>query len=184
VVDLAQEELRARLRQQAQKKAHPLDDPFLNLYPVRLQLDRHSYAAGISPAADGIIHRRNMLPGNSNVGSQPHSASAVTSTATEIRKGSPLAEVMALLSLGTHERIQVLLEDAAAVMQGRRAWSNGAVEGQWADLAISRGKEAATTIAAGRRAGVDSAAVPNGNPRKRIPSSFLDQEAFRILIIV
>ncbi len=177
-VGFAQEQSRAQARQQAQKKAHPLAHPFLNLYPARLQLDRHSYAARISPAADGIS------PVNSNVSSQSHAASAVTSTATEMRKDSPLAEVLALLSLGTQQRIRVLLEDAAAVMQGRRAWSNGAVEGQWADLAVSRGKEAASTIVAGRRAGIDSAAVPNGNPRKRIPSSSFEQAAFRILIMV
>ena len=82
--------------------------------------------------------------------------------------GSPYAEILALVSLATQERIRGLVEDAAALAKGRRIGSHGVVPLELADLA--KGSGASETVA-GLPTPSNSAVSPTSNPLKRMLTS-------------
>ena len=83
-----------------------------------------------------------------------------------------LADMLALVSLATNERIRGLMEDAYGYSRGRRASTDGTVPAEWSDLAIGNGEKPATAVSESITGTAwdqpsGSASSPTSNPQKR-----------------
>jgi hypothetical protein len=80
----------------------------------------------------------------------------MTTNLTFIEASPAAADIFALLTLATQERLRSLIEDAATLASGRRIGSHGLVPGEWADLALTTGAEAFSATSQGGLANAES----------------------------
>ncbi|KAI0873660.1 hypothetical protein GGS24DRAFT_380977 [Hypoxylon argillaceum] len=91
-----------------------------------------------------------------------------------IPKESLLVDQIALLSIGTKERLRDLLGDANRIAETRQKSSHGNVPSEWIDAAAPPSPQVNGTHAEGERTGAESAVSPRTNPLKR-PSAEMSQ---------
>ncbi|KAI1427479.1 hypothetical protein F5Y12DRAFT_154807 [Xylaria sp. FL1777] len=85
-----------------------------------------------------------------------------------IPKESFLIDQIALLSIGTKERLRDLLSDANKIAETRQKSSHGTIPTEWADAAApSPSPKMNGTLSEGTRMGIESAVSPRTNPLKR-----------------
>ncbi|KAI0467873.1 hypothetical protein F4859DRAFT_492935 [Xylaria cf. heliscus] len=84
-----------------------------------------------------------------------------------IPKESYLVDQIALLSIGTKERLRDLLGDANKIAETRQKSSHGVVPTEWADAAASHSPKPNGAHAEDSRTGAGSAVSPRTNPLKR-----------------
>ncbi|KAI0395014.1 hypothetical protein F5Y17DRAFT_425638 [Xylariaceae sp. FL0594] len=84
-----------------------------------------------------------------------------------IPKEAYLVDQIALLSLGTKERLRDLLSDANKLALARQKSSHGAIPPAWADVAAPAPPSMNGTQVNGARTGAESAVSPRTNPLKR-----------------
>ncbi|CAJ2511241.1 Uu.00g068660.m01.CDS01 [Anthostomella pinea] len=84
-----------------------------------------------------------------------------------IPKESFLVDQIALLSIGTKERLKDLLGDAHKIATTRQLSSHGAVPAEWAEAAAHPSPKVNGTAGDGQRTGAESAVSPRTNPLKR-----------------
>ncbi|KAI0205695.1 hypothetical protein F4808DRAFT_241639 [Astrocystis sublimbata] len=98
----------------------------------------------------------------------PEAKSAtVQVTGSFIPKESYLVDQIALLSIGTKERLKDLLGDANNIAKTRQKSSHGVVPLEWADAAASSAAKPNGVHAEDTRTGAGSAVSPRTNPLKR-----------------
>lgn len=85
-----------------------------------------------------------------------------------IPKESLLVDQIALLSIGTKERLRDLLGDANRIAETRQKSSHGNVPSEWIDAAAPPSPQVNGTHAEGERTGAESAVSPRTNPLKRM----------------
>lgn len=154
---IAQEQWNAAMRRRDEAKSHHLNDPFLQGGSLKQRMGKKSFEKGAQLPTDGAHDLSDALargPSQRLATKQvvgPDGSSIVAVTGTVVQKDAPLAEMLALLSLATQERMRGLIEDAAALARERRVGSQGVVPPEWSDLALSNGVEPATTVDANHR---------------------------------
>ncbi|KAI0432323.1 hypothetical protein F5Y09DRAFT_153435 [Xylaria sp. FL1042] len=84
-----------------------------------------------------------------------------------IPKESFLIDQIALLSIGTKERLGDLLNDANRIAETRQRSSHGAVPAEWVDAAALPSPKVNGALSEGARIGTESAVSPRTNPLKR-----------------
>ncbi|KAJ8117246.1 hypothetical protein ONZ43_g4253 [Nemania bipapillata] len=87
-----------------------------------------------------------------------------------IPKEALLVDQIALLSIGTKERLRDLLGDANRIAETRQKSSHGTIPNEWTDAAASSSPKVNGTHAEGTRTGAESAVSPRTNPLKRASS--------------
>ncbi|TGJ80444.1 hypothetical protein E0Z10_g8316 [Xylaria hypoxylon] len=98
----------------------------------------------------------------------PDGTSATVKTyGSFIPKESFLVDQIALLSIGTKERLRDLLGDANKIAETRQKSSHGTVPTEWIDAAASPSLKVNGTHTEGTRMGAESAVSPRTNPLKR-----------------
>ena len=169
---VADEEWQAALRRHAHSRSFHLTSPLLYGDSLRRRIYKRSYENGVRLPQDGYSEVPRQPPPqrirSTNItGTDGTSISAVT--VKYLDRAAPLAEILALLSLATGERIRGLVEDATALAKGRRLGAQGVVPQDWADVAQGNGIEPATVKSAGAgRAALKSSLSPvPTNPLKR-----------------
>ncbi|KZF23967.1 hypothetical protein L228DRAFT_266341 [Xylona heveae TC161] len=182
--ELAAEKWRLKARAINEKRQQHLSAPFLYTNTVRHKIGRRAFENGVRVPMEGLYDPiPEKIPANRPVNSQ--SVVGSDGTTVSVVKGpslidetAPLADILALISLATNERIRNLVEDAAALAKGRRVGSHGIVPPEWSDLAVGPGAEstgaqpsgsagASSTTATGNRQGWESAVSPRSMPMKR-----------------
>ncbi|KAI1741012.1 hypothetical protein F4680DRAFT_416910 [Xylaria scruposa] len=94
-------------------------------------------------------------------------SSTVRTCGSFIPKESYLVDQIALLSIGTKERLQDLLGDANRIAETRQKSSHGVVPMEWADVAALPSPKSNGVHAEDSRTGPGSAVSPRTNPLKR-----------------
>ncbi|KAI8949282.1 hypothetical protein F4801DRAFT_553533 [Xylaria longipes] len=94
-------------------------------------------------------------------------SSTVKTCGSFIPKEAYLVDQIALLSLGTKERLRDLLGDANKIAGTRQKSSHGVVPTEWADVAASPSPKPNGAHAEDLRTGAGSAVSPRTNPLKR-----------------
>ncbi|TRX94737.1 hypothetical protein FHL15_004509 [Xylaria flabelliformis] len=94
-------------------------------------------------------------------------SSTVKTCGSFIPKESYLVDQIALLSIGTKERLQDLLGDANRIAETRQKSSHGIVSMEWADVAVLPSSKSNGVSAGDSRTGPGSAVSPRTNPLKR-----------------
>ncbi|KAI3338503.1 hypothetical protein F4824DRAFT_459455 [Ustulina deusta] len=84
-----------------------------------------------------------------------------------IPKDSFLVDQIALLSIGTKERLRDLLSEANKIAETRQRSSHGTVPTEWADAAASPSQKVNGVLSEGTRIGTESAVSPRTNLLKR-----------------
>ncbi len=85
-----------------------------------------------------------------------------------IPKDSFLVDQIALLSIGTKERLRDLLSEANKIAETRQRSSHGTVPTEWADAAASPSQKVNGVLSEGTRIGTESAVSPRTNLLKRM----------------
>lgn len=102
----------------------------------------------------------------------PDGTSTVMTCGSFIPKDSYLVDQIALLSIGTKERLQDLLGDANKIARTRQKSSHGVVPAEWADAAAPPPPKPNGAHAEDSRTGEGSAVSPRTNPLKRMQALF------------
>ncbi|KAI0442864.1 hypothetical protein F4803DRAFT_346117 [Xylaria telfairii] len=97
----------------------------------------------------------------------PDGTSMVMTYGSFIPKDSYLVDQIALLSIGTKERLQDLLGDADKIARTRQKSSHGVAPAEWADAAALPPPKPNGALAEDSRTGEGSAVSPRTNPLKR-----------------
>ncbi|KAI0970872.1 hypothetical protein F4678DRAFT_106240 [Xylaria arbuscula] len=84
-----------------------------------------------------------------------------------IPKETFLVDQIALLSIGTKERLRDLLDDANKIAETRQRSSHGSIPNEWADAAAPPSSKLNGALSEGARTGNESAVSPRTNPLKR-----------------
>jgi hypothetical protein len=90
-----------------------------------------------------------------------------------IPKESFLVDQIALLSIGTKERLRDLLSDANKISVTRQKSSHGAIPADWLDAAVPQSPRVNGVYTEGARTGAESAVSPRTNPLKRMQTLLL-----------
>ncbi|KAI0455074.1 hypothetical protein F5B21DRAFT_212967 [Xylaria acuta] len=124
---------------------------------------RSQYMGKFSQPADFPKPELKMMfqPGSDGI------SSTVTTCGSFIPKESYLVDQIALLSIGTKERLRDLLGDANKIAETRQKSSHGVVPIEWADAAASSSTKPNGVHAEDSRTGAGSAVSPRTNPLKR-----------------
>ncbi|KAI0508273.1 hypothetical protein F5B22DRAFT_424635 [Xylaria bambusicola] len=95
------------------------------------------------------------------------SGTMVNTMGSFIPKESFLVDQIALLSIGTKERLRDLLSDAHKIAETRQKSSHGAIPTEWADAAGPPSSKVNGTLSEVTRTGAESAVSPRTNVLKR-----------------
>ncbi|KAI1364542.1 hypothetical protein F5Y08DRAFT_306627, partial [Xylaria arbuscula] len=99
---------------------------------------------------------------------QPDSKGTMVNTmGSFIPKEAFLADQIALLSIGTKERLRDMLSDAHKIAENRQKSSHGNIPPEWADAAAPPSPKVNGTSSEGTRTGAESAVSPRTNVLKR-----------------
>ncbi|KAI3319082.1 hypothetical protein HD806DRAFT_509985 [Xylariaceae sp. AK1471] len=94
-------------------------------------------------------------------------AAMIKTCGSFIPKESFLVDQIALLSIGTKERLRDLLSDANKIAVTRQKSSHGTIPSEWVDAAVPQSPKVNGLHAEGTRTGAESAVSPRTNPLKR-----------------
>ncbi len=181
---LAQAARERGLRRKAEMKQYHLNDPFLWTAKVNQKLQ------------SGVRNERIQVPKSGHYLSQgqqdlqqivfgpdKHERLVTLKGQDLLTHDAPLADMLALISLATQERLCSLVEDAAALAVERRRSSHGIVPPEFLDIAAVDGAVEAVT---GLPTPGNSAVSPKTNPLKRMlaasRSVFCMLTSYRILL--
>ncbi|KAI9818631.1 MAG: hypothetical protein M1832_004405, partial [Thelocarpon impressellum] len=147
---LFEDEWKSTVRRHAQTRALHLDAPFLFANSLRLRMVKRAYENGVRLPQDGFSQQlQKPQRFNSSAVTGADGTSIVAVNARHLERNAPLAEILALLSLATGERIRGLIEDSATLAKGRKVGAQGVVPAEWADLAVGNGAEPGTARSVG-----------------------------------
>ncbi|KAI0541410.1 hypothetical protein GGR58DRAFT_18822 [Xylaria digitata] len=146
------------------KRMHDISQKFGLTLNVDLKPDgRSQYMGKFSQPADFPKPEMKLLFRKNPDGT----STTVQTYGSFIPKESFLVDQIALLSIGTKERLRDLLSDANKIAQTRQKSSHGTVPTEWLDAAASPSPKVNGTHVEGTRTGAESAVSPRTNPLKR-----------------
>ncbi|KAL9087375.1 MAG: hypothetical protein Q9165_006672 [Trypethelium subeluteriae] len=179
-------------RAHAEETQDHLRSPCLLLNVVRHKLRQRAFENGVQLDMNGLfdpiqnIHHSQASPYHPNstvMGGQNGPGLVSAKSHALLQPNANLADMLALISLATNERIRGLVEDAYGFSRGRRAGADGVVPPEWSDLAIGNGEKPTTAVSESiTNTAWDqppgSAVSPTSNPLKRKLSDRLPTKSF------
>ena len=142
--DALKREWNTRIRELASAREAHLNEPFANTILIRRMLQGHANAESRHTPYDSqhfFDPRNEPLPGAVRASAMTGAdGTSIRATYTSIvATEATMADVIALISLATQERLREILEEAVRLARGRRVGSDGVVPSEWQDLAIPQG---------------------------------------------
>lgn len=142
VEEEAEARARRAARTHAESRARELNDPFLKAGNIRNKLQQKTYQSQIRFSADGRPgatdlpkYYGSVVTGSDGIGVvQAHGSGLVYA-------GSPIEDLLALLSIAAKERLRGILEDSIGVARSRRYGSHGLVPPDFASIATGEGQQ-------------------------------------------
>lgn len=164
----------------ARSRQHELTHPHVNVEAVWKRIDRIARDNGVGLSTDQgkmpVLRMEHEFRSDVTVQTAPGPNGAIVVTGGYfVPADSPLTDQLALLSLATHLRLRVILEEAFTLASRRRTDSHGVVPLEWADVSEPVHVGSGTTILEGApRSGWESAVSPHSNPlQRKFRKSFL-----------
>jgi hypothetical protein len=161
--ELAAEQQALAVRRAAEREQYHMNNPFLLTGTVELKLMKASYENQVQVPTQGLYRRVNNQPPPPPIEVKGPDGSSIVATrgsALIMKNDSPLADVLALLSLACEERIRGVVEESATLAKHRREHSHGVVPPEWADLAVDEEASGTTAAPATATSGLDSGVSP------------------------
>jgi hypothetical protein len=165
--ELAAEQQALAVRRAAEREQYHMNNPFLLTGTVELKLMKASYENQVQVPTQGLYRRVNNQPPPPPIEVKGPDGSSIVATrgsALIMKNDSPLADVLALLSLACEERIRGVVEESATLAKHRREHSHGIVPPEWADLAVDEEASGTTAAPATATSGLDSGVSPGTLP--------------------
>ena len=132
-----------------------LKSSFLLLNVIRHKIHQRAYENGVVLDLAGLFDPVQTLqpsaaspysPNTTVMGGQNGTGIVSAKAHALLQPNANIADMLALVSLATNERVRSLLEDAYGYSRGRRANADGVVPPEWSDLALGDGENATTAV--------------------------------------
>lgn len=151
--EIMKEKHRIAVRRFNEKKQQHLNDPFLHTGFVRDKLQKKTLEFQVRFEDKGFYEQATPKPppqapqnvyATTMVGANGTGVIVAKASNGMLEQGSPLVDILSLLSLAANERLRGLLEDAHAISRARQFGSQGVVPPEWASIAEGNGKRLTT----------------------------------------
>ncbi|KAF2673570.1 hypothetical protein BT63DRAFT_421709 [Microthyrium microscopicum] len=137
----------AAAKRQAELKAIPMNDAFLQINTVRNRIHNRTTESQVFLKQDGVTVADARSSHAHLVTGPPGSNGAlVRAQVYTLNETSSMVDLFSLISLATQQRLRDVMEDAYATARARQYGSGGVVPPEWADIATGSTNAEKTTV--------------------------------------